>query len=288
MPPSTSAIGIGLRLLRRPQSISPLSIPSFQCCPNSSIRPSTILRLTRRSYASKPVKRPPVRAPSSSGPGPSGRYFSLEENLARTGQETVLYQSGSRLLLYAYYTISVASVTWAGMEFYENVICQPTAPPWTRAISGLGAGMGLLICAYTFWVPSRIVHGIVAVPRNSRNITLRIQVRSLLPFKRRIVDTTPQSTWLVTPFAQAARQVDQWKFSGYFGPLKYIAWLVVSNIRKLVRALRMDDFAKLKMGGSGLIYRIDREGWAWERERKGLDMLLKKETKYYPTEGGKM
>ncbi|KAK6355207.1 hypothetical protein TWF696_004324 [Orbilia brochopaga] len=283
MPPSTSTMGIGLRLLRRPQSASPLSFPSLQCCPHSAIRPQTLLRFTRRSYASKPARRSP--APSSPS---SGRYFSLEENLARAGQETVLYQSGSRLLIYAYYTISVASVSWAGMEFYENVICQPDAPPWTRAISGLGAGMGLLICAYTFWVPSRIVHRIVAVPRSSRAINLQIQVRSLLPFKRRIVNSTPQSTWLVTPFVQPTRTVDQWKFSGYFGPLKYIAWLVVSNIRKLVRALRMDDFAKLKMGGSGLIYRIDREGWAWERERKGLDMLLKKEIKYYPTEGGRM
>ncbi|KAJ6260987.1 hypothetical protein Dda_3652 [Drechslerella dactyloides] len=280
MPPSMSisTAGFGLRLLRRPPSI-PLS------CASATIRPATLIRLApRRCYAAKPARRTP--APSSPS---GGRYFSLEENLARAGHETVLYQSGSRLLIYAYYTISVASVSWAGMEFYENVICQPDAPSWTRAISSVSAGMGLLICAYTFWVPSRTVHRIVAVPKSARAISLQIQTRSLLPFRRRIIDSTPQSTWLVTPFVQTAKVVDQWKFTGYFGPLKYIAWLAVSSIRKLVRALRMDDFAKLKIGGgSGLVYRIDREGWAWERERRGLDMLLKKETKYYPTDGGRM
>lgn len=87
---------------------------------------------------------------------------------------------------------------------------------------------------------------------------------------------------MVDIFHLPGSAINRWEFKGYFGPVKYIGWLVYVGFRKVVRALRMEDFAKLKIGESGLIYRIDRQGWAWERERKGLDVLLKGETKYYP------
>ncbi|EPS38685.1 hypothetical protein H072_7539 [Dactylellina haptotyla CBS 200.50] len=285
---SAPVSGLGLRLLRRP-----LTSSSFSSSPSCSAyntafkpitRPSTILRLTR-SYASKPSKRTlPKSKPAPTAPPPA-RYFSIEENLARTGQETVLYQSGSRLLIYLYYGLSAASITWAGSEFYENVICQPDAPQWTKAVSALGAGMGLVICAYTFWVPSRMVHRIIAIPRAGAvppSVNLQVQARSIIPFKRRLINATPKSTYFVSPFYKAETDANRWEFKGYLGPIKYIGWLAVAGFKTLLRTLRMEDFAKIKVGESGVIYRIDRHGWAWEKERKGLDMLLKAEAKSYP------
>ncbi|EGX47644.1 hypothetical protein AOL_s00083g152 [Orbilia oligospora ATCC 24927] len=285
---SIPATTLGLRLLRRPITSSlPCSGYTTITTAFKPIRPSTLLRLTR-TYASKPVKRSgskPSGSLSQSISSNSPRYWSLEENLAKAGHETVLYQSGSRLLIYIYYSLSVVSIGWAGLEFYDNVICQPEAPQWTKSVSALGAGMGLFICAYCFWVPSRMVHRIVAIPKIGSvppSVSLQIQARSIIPFRKRIINSTPKATTMVDIFHSPISNINRWEIKGYFGPMKYIAWLAYAGFRKLVKALRMEDFAKLKIGDSGLIYRIDRQGWAWERERKGLDVLLKGETKYYP------
>ncbi|KAK6544260.1 hypothetical protein TWF694_000962 [Orbilia ellipsospora] len=277
---------LGLRLLRRP---IPISFSIRSCCSayNTAFkpiptRPSTLLRLAR-TYASKHSKRASPKTATQSAP-PQGRYFSLEENLARTGHETVLYQSGSRMLVYIYYTLSVAAGTWAGLDFYEHVIAQPDAPQWTRVVSSLGAGMGIMICAYAFWVPSRMVHRIVAIPRANTtppSVNLQIQARSIIPFRKRLITTTPKTTYFLEAFHKPLPNDEKWKFTGYLGPIKWIGWAVVVGSKRLLRALRLEEFAKMKVGESGVIYRIDRKGWAWERDRKGLDILLKQETKTY-------
>ncbi|KAK6520784.1 hypothetical protein TWF506_001029 [Arthrobotrys conoides] len=292
---SIPAATLGLRLLRRPITSS-LPCSGYTTITTTTfrpIRPSTLLRLTR-TYASKPIKRSgskPSGSSSQSISSNSPRYWSLEENLARAGHETVLYQSGSRLLIYIYYSLSVVSIGWAGLEFYDNVICQPEAPKWTKTVSALGAGMGIFICAYCFWVPSRMVHRIIAIPKIGSvppSVSLQIQARSIIPFRKRIINSTTKATTMVDIFHLPISTVSKWEIKGYFGPMKYMAWLMYAGFRKLVKALRMEDFAKLKIGESGLIYRIDRQGWAWERERKGLDVLLKGETKYYPYQQGKL
>lgn len=151
---------LGIRLLRRqPIFFTP-------CKPSSTsfalrlrpIHPTTPLRrpYAKQSTPKKSLKPTSKTTPPSGSTGP--KFYSLEASLAQQGQEIVLYQSNAPLFVFGYYALSVISIGWSSVNLYEALIIgRPGAPEWTKKVAMLTSGMGLMLGAYCFWVPSRYV-----------------------------------------------------------------------------------------------------------------------------------
>jgi len=82
--------------------------------------------------------------------------MSVEEILARKGS-TVLYLSYNRSYVVVCYSLAAIAGSWAFVEFYEHVLNMPDAPLWTRSVSSISAGLGLLMVGLGLYFPSRFV-----------------------------------------------------------------------------------------------------------------------------------
>jgi len=156
-----------------------LAFPLQQSCRSShlqTIRQSFKIQHIRSYAKSLPKKTSPTKTTSNKPAPTTSKYTSpskytdsvvhvaprpppvtsVEEALAQKGS-TVLYLAYNRSYVVICYSLAAVAGSWALVEFYEHVLNMPDAPLWTRSVSSVGAGLGLLMAGIGIYFPSRFV-----------------------------------------------------------------------------------------------------------------------------------
>lgn len=94
----------------------------------------------------------------------------------------MLYLCYNRAYVIVCYSLAAVAGSWGLVEFYEHVINMPDAPTWTRSVSSVAAGLGLLMAGVGLFLPSRFV-----IPPSSKKVLFTLNHLTLHQFSSTIL-----------------------------------------------------------------------------------------------------